>query len=183
MAIIPDDLALELGDGVTILGRVGTLSFAEALRIVAGMARTAGGGRPSPRFVRLAGILESSAANALRAFPAESFDRSSAVGVPWSAHSVVVDPISTADAAALLGCSAQSVRARCRCGEFASAVLVGDTWVIGRHEVEQARVRQMEGWDVPKGGWIPENTPQERIAHLLASNLIEPVSAEQPDAA
>jgi hypothetical protein len=138
----PVKLALPLGGGMVVVGPLGAVQLLRALRLVEQVADDRGG-RMHPDGLALRAAFEVAIEQA-RAFVPETSklserpDAGSSVTTRSSRSVVLVDPISSAEAAALLDCSEQWVRACCRRGKFASAERRAGRWLIERHEVVAA---------------------------------------------
>jgi hypothetical protein len=135
---VPGDLVLLLGGGQLLVGRRAVLHLARALAAAERVTRQVDGICPSSEWAALRDAVGRAAAE-VRASAAGSAEVRPARGLSGSEEdppSVLVDPVGTADAAALLAITPRAVRERCRRGAYASAVQRGSAWLIERHEVE-----------------------------------------------
>jgi hypothetical protein len=138
MTGVPGGLGLALLGGQVLLGPRGVLLLAMSLRAAERVGRH-DGVSPTADFVALRTLVERAAAEAASAVGrADLLDKT---GMSRSSEPLrvgLVEPISTAEAATLLGMSARAVRERCRRGAFTSAVLMGRAWRLESAEVTAA---------------------------------------------
>jgi len=134
----PDPVGTALGSGVVLVGPVGVLRIAAALAAAEATGRR-DGVRPPSVFVELRALFEGAAAEARRAAARGSAELPRTAAPSSSATStapVVVDPIGSAEAAELLGCTARNLRDLCCRGVFDTAQILAGRWVVSRREVE-----------------------------------------------
>lgn len=140
---VPDPVATALGNGLVLLGSLGSRRLLGALRIALKDPRS-GGGTVPPDVVRLLDVL-TAAVQQPGGFRGEtdqvSLGQRQAASAAVSPLLVVADPIGCVEAAALLRCSPQWIRALCRRGAFRTAQQRGGSWWIERGEVA-ARVNE-----------------------------------------
>ncbi|WP_375491994.1 helix-turn-helix domain-containing protein [uncultured Jatrophihabitans sp.] len=124
-----EDVTVTRGGDVLLSG-VAVLDVATALELVAAVHRNNGGAGAT----RLASLMEpfTTAARRVQSFVVETAKPSELVAVPESA---LADPISSDEAAQLLGCSPQNFTKHCRRGTYDTARRTGRTWLIERSEV------------------------------------------------
>ncbi len=131
-------MAIALGGGQVLLGPIGSLLVDRALAIAQVDGRR-NGLRPPATFTALQAILERAAAEARSTaggsaeLPHAADPASSTTSPP---SSVMVDPVGTATAAKLLGCSARNIRDLASRGVFETATVRGGCWWVERQEIE-----------------------------------------------
>lgn len=132
-----DPLATPMPGGFVMVGPTGAKRLLTALRIAEVYARQTGG-RVLPDSLRLRAALEVSAER-FDSFASETIETPALpdpAGLGMTATSLVLlNPIGVTEAARLLHCSEQWVRACCRRGKFASARRRIGGWVLERDEV------------------------------------------------
>ncbi|MFY1656903.1 helix-turn-helix domain-containing protein [Micromonospora sp. WMMD1274] len=133
-----DQVVIDLGNGQVVIGPRGVLLVRAALLLTGEMCRR--DGLPwSQDFAALAHTVEAAARDARRFLRDPGNGSPPAETAPSAeARSVLVDPVTTAEAARIARVTRKTVRARCRRGEYASAVVRARAWLIERAEVESA---------------------------------------------
>jgi len=135
----PDPVATALGGGMVLVGPIGVLRIAAALAASVEVTSRLDGIRPPAVVVGLRELFDAAAAEARRAAASGSAElpRSAAPSSSGASTApVVVDPVGTAEAAELLGCTTRNVRDLCRRGVFETAAVLAGGWVVSRREVE-----------------------------------------------
>lgn len=126
MTGVPDGLALPLPGGLLLLGGRGTRVVAAALALAERIAARDGIAPPADWVAVRAAVTAAASDSGSAEVPAPPVVAASRV--------VVMDPVSTVEAAEMLGCTARNVRDLCARGAFAASRL-GGRWVLEREEV------------------------------------------------